>query len=74
MDIIFIIVDKGFCGGFNINIIKKVLVCMNEYKEKDIKVCLRGIGKKGNEYFSFNGIEVLDKINNLSFMFNYECV
>lgn len=47
---------------------------MNEYKEKDIKVCLCGIGKKGNEYFSFNGIEVLDKINNLSFMFNYECV
>ncbi|GAA9175477.1 hypothetical protein BTM356_20320 [Helicobacter pylori] len=33
---------------------------------------LRGIGKKGNEYFSFNGIEVLDKINNLSSMPNYE--
>ncbi|WP_215475541.1 F0F1 ATP synthase subunit gamma, partial [Campylobacter coli] len=57
---------------FNTNTIKKVLACTNEYKEKDIKVRLRGIGKKGNEYFSFNGIEVLDKINNLSSMPNYE--
>ncbi|MDU9798961.1 ATP synthase F1 subunit gamma, partial [Helicobacter pylori] len=72
VDIIFITADKGLCGGFNTNTIKKVLACTNEYKEKDIKVRLRGIGKKGNEYFSFNGIEVLDKINNLSSMPNYE--
>ncbi len=72
VDIIFITADKGLCGGFNTNTIKKVLTCTNEYKEKDIKVRLRGIGKKGNEYFSFNGIEVLDKINNLSSMPNYE--
>ncbi len=72
VDIVFITADKGLCGGFNANTIKKVLACMNEYKEKDIKVRLRGIGKKGNEYFSFNGIEVLDKINNLSSTPNYE--
>ncbi len=72
VDIVFITADKGLCGGFNTNTIKKVLACMNEYKEKDIKVRLRGIGKKGNEYFSFNGIEVLDKINNLSSTPNYE--
>ncbi|WP_441736315.1 ATP synthase F1 subunit gamma [Helicobacter pylori] len=72
VDIIFITADKGLCGGFNTNTIKKVLAYTNEYKEKDIKVRLRGIGKKGNEYFSFNGIEVLDKINNLSSMPNYE--
>ncbi len=72
VDIIFITADKGLCGGFNTNTIKKVLAFTNEYKEKDIKVRLRGIGKKGNEYFSFNGIEVLDKINNLSSMPNYE--
>ncbi|WRB63909.1 F0F1 ATP synthase subunit gamma [Helicobacter pylori] len=72
VDIIFITADKGLCGGFNTNTIKKVLACANEYKEKDIKVRLRGIGKKGNEYFSFNGIEVLDKINNLSSTPNYE--
>ncbi len=72
VDIVFITADKGLCGGFNANTIKKVLASMNEYKEKDIKVRLRGIGKKGNEYFSFNGIEVLDKINNLSSTPNYE--
>ncbi len=72
VDIVFITADKGLCGGFNTSTIKKVLACMNEYKEKDIKVRLRGIGKKGNEYFSFNGIEILDKINNLSSTPNYE--
>ncbi len=72
VDIIFITADKGLCGGFNANTIKKVLACTNEYQEKDIKVRLHGIGKKGNEYFSFNGIEVLDKINDLSSVPNYE--
>ncbi|AFI06461.1 ATP synthase F1 subunit gamma [Helicobacter cetorum] len=72
VDIIFITADKGLCGGFNTSTIKKVLACANEYKEQGIKVRLRGIGKKGNEYFSFNGIEVLDKLNDLSSMPNYE--
>ncbi|MGL2776054.1 F0F1 ATP synthase subunit gamma, partial [Helicobacter pylori] len=33
VDIIFITADKGLCGGFNTNTIKKVLACTNEYKE-----------------------------------------
>ncbi|WP_104748714.1 ATP synthase F1 subunit gamma [Helicobacter cetorum] len=72
VDIIFITADKGLCGGFNTSTIKKVLACASEYKEQGIKVRLRGIGKKGNEYFSFNGVEVLDKVNDLSSMPNYE--
>ncbi|WP_104712922.1 ATP synthase F1 subunit gamma [Helicobacter cetorum] len=72
VDIIFITADKGLCGGFNTNTIKKVLACASSYKEQGIKVRLRGIGKKGNEYFNFNGIEVLDKVNDLSSAPNYE--
>lgn len=72
VDIIFVTADKGLCGGFNSNTIKEVLRLMNDYKEKDIKVRLRGIGKKGIGYFVFNDIEVLDKISDLSSLPDYD--
>ncbi len=72
IDIVFITADKGLCGGFNQATIKEVLRLMNSYKEKNIKVRLRGIGKKGIAFFTFNDIEVLDKAINLSSMPTYE--
>lgn len=72
IDIVFITADKGLCGGFNQATIKEVLRLMNFYKQKNIKVRLRGIGKKGIAFFTFNDIEVLDKAINLSSMPTYE--
>lgn len=72
IDIIFITADKGLCGGFNQVTIKEVLRLMNQYKEQNIKVRLRGIGKKGISFFTFNDIEVLDKAVGLSSMPTYE--
>ncbi|MGI0439424.1 ATP synthase F1 subunit gamma [Helicobacter himalayensis] len=72
IDIIFITADKGLCGGFNQATIKEVLRLMKQYKEQDIKVRLRGIGKKGISFFTFNDIEVLDKAIGLSSMPTYE--
>ncbi|MDO7252751.1 ATP synthase F1 subunit gamma [Helicobacter cappadocius] len=66
VDIIFVTADKGLCGGFNSATIKEVSRLMTEYKNKGIKVRLRGIGKKGIAYFLFNDIKVLDKITDLS--------
>lgn len=66
VDIIFITSDKGLCGAFNSNTIKHVISIMNEYKMKDIKIRLRGIGKKGIAYFNFNDIELYDKSITLS--------
>lgn len=42
---------------------KKLLA---EYKTKNIKVRLRGIGKKGIEFFKYNEIELFDAVANLS--------
>ncbi|RDU56198.1 F0F1 ATP synthase subunit gamma [Helicobacter sp. MIT 00-7814] len=72
IDIIFITADKGLCGGFNQVTIKEVLRLMKQYKEQNIKVRLRGIGKKGISFFTFNDIEVLDKAIGLSSMPTYE--
>lgn len=66
VDIIFITADKGLCGGFNFQTIKAVKQLMAEYKEKKIKVRLRGVGKKGVEFFNYNEVEMLDEVKDLS--------
>ena len=66
VDIIFVTADKGLCGGFNIQTIKAVKKLIAEYKEKNVKVRLRGVGKKGVEFFKYNEVELFDQVINLS--------
>lgn len=72
VDIVFVTADKGLCGGFNAVTIKEVLRLIADFKAKGIKVRLRGIGKKGIAYFTFNEIEILDKVVGLSSSPDYE--
>ncbi len=66
VDIIFITADKGLCGGFNAQTIKRVNQLITEYKAKDVKVRLRAVGSRGIDYFKFNQIELADEIIGLS--------
>ena len=66
IDIVFVTADKGLCGGFNIQTIKAVKRLLKEYKEKNVKVRLRGIGKKGVEFFKYNEVELFDSLIDLS--------
>jgi F-type H+-transporting ATPase subunit gamma len=66
VDIVFVTADKGLCGGFNIQTLKATRKLINEYTSKGVKVRLRGIGKKGVEFFKFNGTELMDHLNDLS--------
>ncbi len=66
VDIVFVTADKGLCGGFNIQTIKAVNKLLKEYKEQNVKVRLRGIGKKGIEFFRYNEVELFDSVSNLS--------
>lgn len=72
VDIIFVTADKGLCGGFNIQTIKTVRNMINEFKAKKIKIRLRAIGKKGIEFFNFQGIELLEKYVGVSSSPTYE--
>jgi F-type H+-transporting ATPase subunit gamma len=72
VDIIFVTADKGLCGGFNHQTIKTVSKLLKEFKEQDIKVRLKGIGRKGIEYFKFNEYELLDEKIGLSAAPDYE--
>jgi len=66
VDIVFITADKGLCGGFNIQTIKAVKKLLKDYKEQNVKVRLRGIGKKGVEFFKYNEVELFDAVIDLS--------
>jgi len=66
VDIIFITADKGLCGGFNSQTIKRVSQLIAEYKAQNVKVRLRAVGRKGIDFFKFNNIELNDEIIGLS--------
>jgi len=66
VDIIFITADKGLCGGFNSQTIKRANQLIAEYQEKNVKVRLRAIGRKGIDYFKFNSVELNNEIIGLS--------
>ena len=66
VDVVFVTADKGLCGGFNIQTIKAVKKLLKEYKEQNVKVRLRGIGKKGIEFFKYNEVELFDAVRDLS--------
>jgi len=66
VDIVFVTADKGLCGGFNIQTIKAVNKLLKEYKEQNVKVRLRGIGKKGIAFFKYNETELFDSVIDLS--------
>jgi len=72
VDIIFVTADKGLCGGFNVQTFKRVKKLIAEYKEQDINVRLRAVGRKGIDYFKFNGVELTSEVIGLSSAPTYE--
>ena len=66
VDIIFITADKGLCGGFNSQTIKRTSQLIAEYKAQDVKVRLRAVGRKGIDYFKFNNVELNNEVIGLS--------
>jgi F-type H+-transporting ATPase subunit gamma len=66
VDIVFITADKGLCGGFNSQTIKRVNRMIAQYTAQDVKVRLRAVGRKGIDYFKFNNVELNNEIVGLS--------
>jgi len=66
VDIVFITADKGLCGGFNSQTIKRVNKMIAGYKAQNVKVRLRAVGRKGIDYFKFNNFELNNEIVGLS--------
>lgn len=66
IDIVFVTADKGLCGGFNMATIKTVSKLITEYEAKGTKVRLRAAGRKGVDFFSFQGVSLEQRVSDLS--------
>ena len=72
IDIVFVTADKGLCGGFNMATIKTVSKLIAEYEAKGTKVRLRAAGRKGVDFFSFQGVTLEQRVSDLSSAPDYD--
>jgi len=72
IDVVFVTADKGLCGGFNTATIKAVRNLLEEYSNKGVTVRLRAAGRKGIDYFNFQGVDLHDSIVGLTSAPTYE--
>ncbi|MEN8718218.1 MAG: ATP synthase F1 subunit gamma [Sulfurovum sp.] len=72
VDIVFVTADKGLCGGFNMATIKAVSKLIAQYEAKGTKVRLRAAGRKGVDFFSFQGMTLEQKVSDLSSAPDYD--
>ena len=66
VDIVFVTADKGLCGGFNMATIKTVSKIKAEQEANGATVRLRAAGRKGVDFFNFQGIELDQAVSDLS--------
>jgi len=62
---IMISTDRGLCGGLNINLFKKAILDMQEWKEKGADVDLAVIGSKATAFFNNSGAKVAAQVSGL---------
>ncbi len=66
VDLVFVTADKGLCGGFNMATIKTVSKLAAEYEAQGVTVRYRVAGRKGVDFFSFQKVDLLQKVTDLS--------
>ncbi len=64
IDLILVTSDKGLCGGFNANLIKKAQAFMEE--RPAASVTLIPVGKKGRDFFHHGGYEFGGEFTDIS--------
>ncbi len=63
---IVITADRGLCGGYNTNVIRKVANAIEDRHGSKEDVMIFAIGRKGYEYFSKRGYNVIDSVIGVS--------
>ena len=63
--LIIISTDRGLCGGLNINLFKKVVVAMKEWREQKLEVDIAVIGSKAMGFFKRLGGNVVSENSQL---------
>ena len=65
--------NRGLCGGFNANVIKKAS-SLSQNKFKDCKVHFLSIGKKSTDFFRKNDFNLISSHDDIFTNLNYESI
>ena len=57
--------DRGLCGSFNFNVIRRTISMIDEYEGQGAGVGLICVGKRGADYFRNRGYGVIDEYINI---------
>lgn len=63
--IIVVSTDRGLCGGLNINLFKKAVLQMREYRERGVEIDLCVFGSKALGFFKRMGGNIVSQTNHL---------
>ena len=58
IEVLLVTSDRGLCGGFNANLIRKAMEVFQEKKKVGEEVSLNIVGKKGSEFFRRRDVPV----------------
>lgn len=64
--------NKGLCGAFNMNIVKKIIEINEQYKEKQVEIAV--VGKKVEELLRYRKIKVKESYNDIFSDLSYDNV
>jgi F-type H+-transporting ATPase subunit gamma len=59
--VVLITSNRGLCGAFNVNLIRKARDLLSELRASDVETEFHVIGKKGISYFRFRHVEMAGK-------------
>jgi F-type H+-transporting ATPase subunit gamma len=57
-EVVVLTSDRGLCGGFNANVVRRVQRFLIENDGKVEKIQLRTVGRKGNDFFRRRGLPI----------------
>jgi len=58
IEVVVLTSDRGLCGGFNANIVRRTQRFILENKDKYEAITLRTLGRKGNEFFRRREVKI----------------
>ncbi len=58
--------NRGLCGGFNVNLIRKARELLASLADEDVETEFHVVGKKGVAYFRFRGVEMASTRTDIS--------
>ncbi|MFQ5890405.1 MAG: ATP synthase F1 subunit gamma [Gemmatimonadota bacterium] len=56
--VLLITSNRGLCGAFNVNLIRKARALLDQLAADDVHVDLHVVGRKGISFFRFRGVEM----------------